>query len=108
MGMRFCHMRRTWAVVAVLSASLLTSPGWAITSKITRQSTSKELLQGKTDGVVVTSRGTIQLGRAAKVLASEFEAPGLCRIFKQCQRILRRQSLLRIVTAYFSGRCAAW
>jgi outer membrane protein assembly factor BamB len=73
MGMRLGHMRRTWVVVAVLSALVLTSPGWAITSKITRQSSSKELLQGKTDGVVVTSRGTIQLGRAAKVLAGEIK-----------------------------------
>jgi outer membrane protein assembly factor BamB len=56
-----------------LSASLLTSPAWAITSKITRQSTGKELLQGKTDRVVVTSRGTIQLGRASKILADEIK-----------------------------------
>ena len=73
MAMRFRHMHRTWAVAVVLSASLLTCPGWAITSKITRQSTSKELLQGKTDGVLVTSRGNIQLGRAAKVLATELK-----------------------------------
>lgn len=73
MAMRFRHMHRTWAVAVVLSASLLTCPGWAITSKITRQSTSKELLQGKTNDVVVTSRGNIQLGRAAKVLSTEFK-----------------------------------
>jgi outer membrane protein assembly factor BamB len=71
--MRFCHTRRTCVVVFILAVSLLTSPGSGITSKITRQSSSKELLQGKTDNVIVTSRGTIQLGRAAKVLAPEIK-----------------------------------
>ncbi len=45
----------------------------AINSKITRQTTDKELREGKTDGVVITSPGTIQLGRAAKVLSDEFD-----------------------------------
>jgi outer membrane protein assembly factor BamB len=70
MGSR--HTRGTCAAVIVL-AGLLSTSGWAITSKITRQSSSKDLLEGKTEDVVVTSRGTIQLGRAAKVLSSEFE-----------------------------------
>lgn len=56
-------------LLVVLSASL----GQAVTSKVTRQSSSKDLLAGESDGVVVTSRGTIQLGRAAKVLSSEFD-----------------------------------
>ncbi|MCU0913747.1 MAG: hypothetical protein MUC88_04180 [Planctomycetes bacterium] len=60
------------AVVALFVA--LSAPGGqAVTSKVTRHSTSKDLLAGQSDGVVVTSRGAIQLGRAAKVLASEFE-----------------------------------
>lgn len=56
-------------LLVVLAAGV----GQAVTSKVTRQSTSKELLAGDSDGVVVTSRGAIQLGRAAQVLASEFE-----------------------------------
>ena len=71
MGMRFCHTRWTCVITFILIVTWLPSPGLTITSKITRQSSSKELLEGKTDGVVVTSRGTIQLGRAAKVLADE-------------------------------------
>jgi outer membrane protein assembly factor BamB len=51
----------------------LASGATAVTSKVTRQASSKDLLAGKTDGVIVTSRGTLQLGRAAKVLASEFD-----------------------------------
>ncbi len=73
MAMRSCHMRWTGILLSVLSALLLTVPGWAITSKITRQSSSKELLQGKTNDVVVTSRGNVQLGRAAKVLAEDIK-----------------------------------
>jgi hypothetical protein len=67
------HTQGPCAAIVVLAALVLTCPGWAVTSKITRQSSSKDLLEGKTEGVVVTSRGTIQLGRAAKVLSSEFE-----------------------------------
>jgi len=65
------NRRRIAAVVlfVVFSASL----GQAVTSKITRHASGKDLLAGKADGVVVTSRGTIQLGRSATVLASEFE-----------------------------------
>ncbi|MCL5736893.1 MAG: hypothetical protein M1274_15210, partial [Actinobacteria bacterium] len=58
------------ALCVVLSAA--SSP--AVTSKVTRHSTSKDLLAGDSDGVVVTSRGTIQLGRAAKVLACDFDS----------------------------------
>ena len=60
------------AAVALL-VTLSVSVSQAVTSKVTRHSTSKDLLAGESDGVVVTSRGTIQLGRAAKVLASDFE-----------------------------------
>ena len=69
------YRRGSWRVIAaalllvVLSAAI----GRAVTSKITRHSSSKDLLAGESDGVVVTSRGTIQLGRAAKVLASDFQ-----------------------------------
>jgi len=59
--------------VVLLLVVLSGSVGQAVTSKVTRQTTSKELLAGQSDGVVVTARGAIQLGRAAKVLASEFE-----------------------------------
>ena len=66
-----CRSGRGIATVllVVLSASI----GQAVTSKVTRQSSSKDLLAGESDGVVVTSRGTIQLGRAAKVLSSDFD-----------------------------------
>jgi len=60
-------------VAAALLAVGLAASGRAVTSKVTRHSTGKDLFAGESDGVVVSSRGAIQLGRAAKVLASEFE-----------------------------------
>ena len=69
-----CCRRIRGGVVAVLLAVVLSaSAAMAVTSKVTRHASSKDLLAGKTDGVIVTSRGTIQLGRAAKVLATEFD-----------------------------------
>jgi hypothetical protein len=73
MGMEFRCSNRLRTIALILMIALPAGPGAAVTSKITRQSSSKELLEGKTDGVVVSSRGTIQLGRAAKLLASEFD-----------------------------------
>ena len=71
---RECRRRSGREIAAVmLIVALSASLGEAVTSKVTRQSSSKDLLAGESDGVVVTSRGTIQLGRAAKVLAAEFE-----------------------------------
>lgn len=73
MRMEFRHVDWIRVAVFVLVVLLFASEGWAVTSKITRQSSSKDLLQGKTDDAVISSRGTIQLGRAARVLATEFE-----------------------------------
>ena len=67
--------RGNWKRIAaaLLTVAVLGSSATAVTSKITRQASSKDLLEGESDGVVVTSRGTIHIGREAKVLASEFE-----------------------------------
>lgn len=51
-----------------LSTTLL-----AVSSKVTRHNTSSEMLKGKTEKVVISSRGTIQLGRAARSLVDEFD-----------------------------------
>jgi len=45
----------------------------AVTSKITRQASSTDLLKGETEDVVIGSRGTIELGRAAEILAADCE-----------------------------------
>ncbi|UCD50331.1 MAG: hypothetical protein JSW27_22730 [Phycisphaerales bacterium] len=73
MGMEFRGSNRLRGAVLILMVVLLAGPTGAVTSKITRQSSGKDLLQGKTEGVVISSRGTIQLGRASKALATDFD-----------------------------------
>ena len=45
----------------------------AVTSKVTRHSTSADMLKGEAEDIVIDSQGTIQLGTAAEVLAEKFE-----------------------------------
>lgn len=45
----------------------------AVSSKVTRHSSSSDLLKGETKRVIVGSRGTIQLGRAAESVIKEFK-----------------------------------
>ncbi|MHC4105645.1 MAG: flagellar hook assembly protein FlgD, partial [Planctomycetota bacterium] len=46
---------------------------FAVSSKIIRHKSSADLLKGKAEGLVISSRGTIQLGRAAETPVEEFE-----------------------------------
>ena len=55
----------------VFSFSL--SACWAVTSKITRHSSSAELLKGQAEDIVVGSQGTLQLGRAWETPVEQFE-----------------------------------
>ena len=73
MSREFHRATLSRVVILVSIATLAAGPCWAVTSKITRQSSNAELTEGKAEGVVIGSRGTIQLGRGAKVLADEFE-----------------------------------
>jgi outer membrane protein assembly factor BamB len=61
----------------VFSLSLLAYPPdqlcWAVSSKVTRHSSSTDLLKGKTEDIVIGSKGTVQLGCAAKILAENSE-----------------------------------
>ena len=60
------NVKFTWIVLL----GLIFSPASpAVTSKITRHKSSSEMLKGKTEKVVIGSRGTIQLGRAARSLS---------------------------------------
>ena len=54
-------------------AHLPASVSLAVTSRITTHTTSRDLLKGKAKDVVISSKGTIQLGRAAEILAEEIE-----------------------------------
>ncbi len=77
-------MRNTLRADSVLSWRLIVSAfaclflvlpagrNWAVSSKITRHAGRSDLLKGETENIVVDSRGTLQLGRATKVLVEDF------------------------------------
>ena len=52
---------------------LLNSACLAVNSKITRHSSSVDFLKGEIKDIVVSSEGTIQLGRAAETMVKAFE-----------------------------------
>ncbi len=52
---------------------LLNSASLAVNSKITRHSSSVDFLKGEINDIVVSSEGTIQLGRAAETMVKAFE-----------------------------------
>ncbi len=60
-------------IFIVLLTLALDSMSPAVSSKITRHNSSSEMLKGEIENVVIGSRGTIQLGRAAKSLIEEFD-----------------------------------
>lgn len=71
---RFCLKYRM--ALAAVSCLILGSLCQAVTSKVVRHSSSSDLLKGKVEKVVIGSRGTIQLGRAAEALAVDFDGLG--------------------------------
>ncbi len=58
-------------IFVVLLSLTFNSASSAVSSKVTRHNSSSEMLKGKIEKVVIGSRGTIQLGRAAKSLIEE-------------------------------------
>ena len=64
---------RAALLTAVLVSLILSTSSRAVSSKITRHSGSSDLLKGKAKDVVISSRGTIQLGSAWEALVEEFE-----------------------------------
>ena len=71
-------MRNKFGVSCILifTALLCMVPGsacLAVSSKIVRHQSSADLLKGKAEGLVIGSRGTIQLGRSAQTPVEEFE-----------------------------------
>jgi hypothetical protein len=62
-----------FALIFVVSLGwALSSTGLAVNSKVVRHTSSADLLKGRTEKVVIGSRGTIQLGRAAETLIDRF------------------------------------
>jgi len=68
-GFMLCFYIFSFSILVCMSGY----PCWAVTSKVTRHSSSVDLLAGETDNTIVDSKGTIRLGRVAESLAGEFE-----------------------------------
>ena len=64
---------RVGIAFTILLCLVLSTACPAVTSKVTRHNNSSDLIKGKTDDVVIDSRGTIQLGRAARELIGKSE-----------------------------------
>ncbi len=60
-------------ILALLLCLILSSLCPAVNSKVVRHTSSSALLKGKTENVVIGSRGTIQLGRAAETMVVKSE-----------------------------------
>jgi len=69
LGFTLCFCVFSFLLLAYLSGSVC----WAVTSQITRHSSSVDLLSGEAEDIVVSSQGTLQLGRAWEALVEEFE-----------------------------------
>ena len=67
------HVSCRFALVVALVCLVSSSASLAVSSKITRHASSSDLLKGKTENIVVGSRGTIQLGSAWEAMVEEFE-----------------------------------
>jgi hypothetical protein len=59
--------------ITALLCLVISSSCLAVSSKVTRHSSSSDLLKGRSVKVVIGSRGTIQLGRAAEPLIKDFK-----------------------------------
>ena len=67
------HFINAKILIVILSILSLCSVSMAVTSKITRHSSSSELNKGQTENTIIGSRGTIQLGLGEKNVITEFD-----------------------------------
>ena len=67
--------RKSKIVNYLVLCLFLSSACFAVSSKVTRHTSSSDLLKGRIEKVVIGSRGTIQLGRAAESTICDFRLP---------------------------------
>jgi len=73
-NLKLLHFALWFYVFSIsLSGYLSGSACWAVSSKVTRHSSSVDLLKGQTEDIVVGSEGTLRLGRAWETLVEQFE-----------------------------------
>ena len=66
---RFIFSIAVYAVVLLLGIASVTL---AVTSKVTYQNTAEELLKGRAENIIISSKGTLKLGRAWERLTKDF------------------------------------
>ncbi|MFA7485156.1 MAG: hypothetical protein WCZ89_03930, partial [Phycisphaerae bacterium] len=71
MAKRFIIAKSLVAIITI--TAVLSCPVWAVTSKITRHRSSVDFEKGKTENIIISSRGTLQLAQASRILAEDFE-----------------------------------
>ncbi|MBN2591558.1 MAG: hypothetical protein JXA96_16955 [Sedimentisphaerales bacterium] len=71
--MKNYHFINAKNLIVLLLCLSLCSISTAITSKITRHSTSSELNKGETENTIISSRGAIQLGLGEETIITEFD-----------------------------------
>ncbi len=60
------------AALSIVFSFCMIEAASAVTSKVTHHSTAEELLKGKTEDIVISSKGTLQLGRKWERLTKDF------------------------------------
>lgn len=78
MNNKLHFLLREWSFTSHIACALMLfcvfgSTCHAVSSKVTRHSSAADLDKGEVEDVVIGSRGTIQLGRAAELLVKEFK-----------------------------------
>ncbi|MFH1369796.1 MAG: hypothetical protein ABII09_00685 [Planctomycetota bacterium] len=71
--MKIKNMKSACVFVLFFSAFAQVCVSEAVTSKVTRHSSSRDFTKGEPNDVVIGSRGTIELGRRTEVLVKQFE-----------------------------------
>ncbi len=71
--MKINYFANVKIIIAVLLCLSFSSYSPAVTSKVTRHSSSSDLLKGKTENTIISSRGTIQLGLSEEKVITRFD-----------------------------------
>ncbi len=61
------------SVITAIIFIFISNSGLAVTSKINYHTNSSDFIKGETENIVVSSKGNIKLGLAAKALTEDFE-----------------------------------
>lgn len=71
---KFSNLKKLrFAGIVLVTALIFAGTASAVTSKIVKHSSSEDFLKGETENVVISSRGTLELGLESETLVKNFE-----------------------------------